>query len=283
MSTIPCASTLPEMSEINLQLAGALEQAQIPYYCKVGQECEVFEHAWRRKLPLLLKGPTGSGKSRFVEHMAARLQQPLITVSCHEETSAVDLIGRYLIQGAETVWQDGPLTRAVRSGAILYLDEFAEARPDTLVALHALTDHRRRLFVDRLNLELQAPESFMLVASFNPGYQRGLKELKPSTRQRFLAFHFDYPAPELEAQIVVAESGVKSAAASKLVQLARKVRQAVELGLSETVSTRLLVDAAQLIADGLPPRLACEVAVIEPLSDDRDTRQALRDLVALMF
>lgn len=283
MSTIPYMSTPLELSQTDAQPPYPLEQAQIPYYCKVGQECEVFEHAWRRRLPLLLKGPTGTGKSRFVEHMAARLQLPLITVSCHEETSAVDLIGRYLIQGAETVWQDGPLTRAVRQGALLYLDEFAEARPDTLVALHALTDHRRQLYVDRLNETLQAPGSFMLVASFNPGYQRGLKELKPSTRQRFLALHFDYPAPELEARIVVAESGVSAAPARKLVQLAQKVRQAVELGLSETVSTRLLVDAAQLMADGLPPRLACEVGVIEPLSDDCDTRQALRDLVALLF
>lgn len=275
-------STLPIRPEAGPETASET-QTKLPYYCPVGQECEVFEHAWRRQLPLLLKGPTGTGKSRFVEHMAARLQLPLITVSCHEETSAVDLIGRYLIQGAETCWQDGPLTRAVRQGALIYLDEFAEARPDTLVALHALTDHRRQLYIDRLNETLQAPAAFMLVASFNPGYQRGLKELKPSTRQRFLALHFDYPAPELEAQIVVAESGVAAAPARKLVQLAQKVRQALELGLSETVSTRLLVDAAQLMADGLPPRLACEVGVIEPLSDDSDTRQALRDLVALLF
>jgi nitric oxide reductase NorQ protein len=258
-------------------------ETYLPYYCPIDQECDVFIHAWRCQLPLLLKGPTGTGKSRFVEHMAARLERPLITVSCHEETSAVDLVGRYLIQGAETVWQDGPLTRAVRSGAILYLDEFAEARPDTLVALHALTDHRRCLYIDRLNQELQAPETFMLVASFNPGYQRGLKELKPSTRQRFLALHFDYPSADLEAQIVSAESGVAVVSARKLVQFAQKVRQGVELGLSETVSTRLLVDAAQLIAAGLPSRLACEVGVIEPLSDDPDTRQALRDLVALIF
>lgn len=261
----------------------SLSQDLLPYYCPVGQEREVFEHAWKRRLPLLLKGPTGTGKSRFVEHMAARMGLELITVSCHEETTAVDLIGRYLVKGADTVWQDGPLTRAVREGAILYLDEIAEARPDTIVALHSLTDHRRTLFLDRLNQSVQAPPEFMLVASFNPGYQRGLKELKPSTRQRFLAFSFDYPAPNIEAEIVIAESGVAVNKATKLVQLAGRVRKLVELGLSETISTRLLVDAGQLIADGLAPRLACEVGIVEPLTDDPDTRQALMDLVALMF
>jgi len=270
MSTMLSKSNLPEAETL-------------PYYHQVGQECRVFEHAWRRHLPLLLKGPTGTGKSRFVEHMAARLDLPLITVSCHEETSAVDLIGRYLIQGAETLWQDGPMTRAVRSGAVLYLDEIAEARPDTLVALHALTDHRRSLYIDRLNQDLQAADSFMLVASFNPGYQRGVKELKPSTRQRFISLSFDYPIPEVETQIVCAESGAERPQAARLVQLAGRIRKGVELGLSETASTRLLVDAAQLMVDGLPARLACEVAVVEPLTDDADTRQALLDLVALLF
>lgn len=255
----------------------------LPYYRPVRQEVEVFEHAWKRQLPLLLKGPTGTGKSRFVEHMAARLERELITVSCHEETTAVDLLGRYLVKGAETVWQDGPLTRAVRTGSILYLDEVAEARPDTIVALHALTDHRRSLYLDRLNQSLQAPPEFMLVASFNPGYQRGLKELKPSTRQRFLALNFDYPNPAVESEILQTESGVKSAWAQKLVQIASRVRQLVELGLSETLSTRLLVDAGLLMADGLSPRLACEVAMVEPLSDEADVRQALLDLIALSF
>lgn len=254
-----------------------------PYYKRVGREIEVFEHAWKRKLPLLLKGPTGTGKSRFVEHMAARLGRELITVSCHEETSAVDLVGRYLVQGSDTVWQDGPLTRAVRSGAILYLDEVAEARPDTIVVLHSLTDHRRSLYIDRRNESLVAPAEFMLVASFNPGYQRGIKELKPSTRQRFLGLNFDYPVAAVEIEIVMVESGVAKPIAEKLVLLAAKVRKLVELGLSETVSTRLLVDAGQLIADQLPSRLACEVAIIEPLTDEPDTRAALRDLVAMMF
>ncbi|PKL05757.1 MAG: AAA family ATPase [Spirochaetae bacterium HGW-Spirochaetae-9] len=259
------------------------DDTPLPFYRPVGREIEVFEHAWRRRLPLLLKGPTGTGKSRFVEHMAAKLGRELITVSCHEETSAVDLLGRYLVQGAETLWQDGPLTRAVRSGAILYLDEIAEARPDTIVVLHSLTDHRRSLYLDRRNESLSAPPEFMLVASFNPGYQRGIKELKPSTRQRFLGLSFDYPAAALEAEIVMAESGASRPQAEKLVAFAAKVRKLVELGLSETVSTRLLVDAAQLIADGLPVRLACEVGIIEPLTDEADTRAALRDLVAMMF
>lgn len=255
----------------------------LPYYRPVGREVEVFEHAWQRRLPLLLKGPTGTGKSRFVEYMAARLGRELITVSCHEETSAVDLLGRYLVQGAETLWHDGPLTRAVRQGAILYLDEVAEARPDTLVVLHALTDHRRSLYLERRNESLSAPPEFMLVASFNPGYQRGIKELKPSTRQRFLGLSFDYPSAGVEAEIVRSESGVAAPVAERLVSLAGKVRKLVELGLSETVSTRLLVDAAQLIADGLPPRLACEVGIVEPLSDEADTRLALKDLIAMMF
>jgi nitric oxide reductase NorQ protein len=255
----------------------------LPYYKSVGQEITIFEHAWRRKLPLLLKGPTGSGKSRFVEYMAAKLNQKLITVSCHEETSAIDLLGRYLVQGAETLWQDGPLTRAVREGAILYLDEIAEARPDTIVVLHSLTDHRRELFLERHNESLNAPDSFMLVASFNPGYQRGIKELKPSTRQRFLALSFDYPCPEVETEIVVAETGLDPSRASKLVLLAGKIRKLVEWGLAETVSTRLLIDAGALIADGLPARLACEVGIAEPLTDETDTRLALRDLIALHF
>lgn len=260
-----------------------LPKVDVPYYRALGQEKEVFAHAYRKCLPLLLKGPTGTGKSRFVEHMAAELDQELITVSCHEETSAVDLLGRYLLKGTETYWQDGPLTRAVREGAILYLDEIAEARPDTLVVLHSLTDHRRTLYLERRNEVLQAPPSFMLVASFNPGYQRGIKELKPSTRQRFLALSFTYPEAEVEQEIIVAESGVSAPQAAKLVQLAQRIRKMLELGLTETVSTRLLVDAALLMADQLPARLACQVAVIEPLSDDADTCLALQDLVAMLF
>lgn len=238
-----------------------------PYYQQVGKEVEVFSHAYNMKLPLLLKGPTGTGKSRFVEYMAHKLERELITVSCHEETSAVDLLGRYLIRGTETVWQDGPLTRAVREGAIIYIDEIAEARPDTIVALHSLTDHRRVLFLDRHSEAITAPEGFMLVASFNPGYQRGLKELKPSTRQRFISISFDYPEQKVEEEIIHQETGVDNHTAQKLVKIAGKIRKLTELGLNETVSTRLLVDAGKLIKDGLPPRLAGEVAIVHPLTD----------------
>jgi nitric oxide reductase NorQ protein len=258
-------------------------EESLPFYLPVGKEVEVFEYASKKKLPLLLKGPTGSGKSRFVQYMASRLGQKLITVTCHEETSAVDLLGRYLVRGAETVWQDGPLTRAVREGAILYIDEIAEARPDTIVALHSLTDFRRVLYLDRHDEELQAPDSFLLVASYNPGYQGSWKELKPSTRQRFLSMSFDYPAPKLESQIVQMETGVEHGVAKKLVKLAGKIRNLTTLGLAESASTRLLVDAALLIESGLPPRLSCEVAIAEPLSDERETVAAIRDLIAMLF
>lgn len=255
----------------------------LPWYRPVGSECQLFEHAWREGLPLLLKGPTGCGKSRLVEHMAAKLGRPLVTVACHDETSAVDLVGRYLVRGSETVWVDGPVTRAVRQGAILYLDELAEARPDVVVVLHPLTDHRRRLFVERHDEEVEAAPGFGLVVSFNPGYQRGLKELKPSTRQRFIALHFDYPAPDVEREILRGETGCDEATAKRLVSLAGRMRGLKDLGLAELPSTRLLVDAARIIRSGLPPRLACEAAIVEPLTDDREVAAALRDLVALAF
>jgi len=254
-----------------------------PYYEAVHKEVEVFEHAYKNKLPLLLKGPTGTGKSRFVSYMAHRTKTEVITISCHEETSSTDLIGRYIIKGAETVWLDGPLTAAVKRGAIIYLDEIAEARPDVIVAIHSLTDHRRELFVDKLGITVRAHKDFMLVASFNPGYQKGFKELKPSTRQRFVALSFDYPAPDTEAAIVSNETGIDKAIAKKLVNIATKIRNLTELGLTETASTRLLVDAATLIKSGLPKRLSVEVAVVEPLSDDPEIVQALTDLCHLMI
>lgn len=254
-----------------------------PYYHEVHKESEVFSHAFLNKIPLLLKGPTGTGKSRFVEYMAYELNRRLITISCHEETSSTDLIGRFIIKGAETVWLDGPLTTAVREGAILYLDEVAEARPDVIVAIHSLTDHRRELFIDKLGETVKAHEDFMLVASFNPGYQRGFKELKPSTRQRFIALSFDYPGAKVETEILVNESGVDRDIARKLVHIAQKIRNLTELGLTETVSTRLLVDAAKLIHSGLPKRLSVHVAVVEPLTDDPETLQALKDLCTLMI
>lgn len=257
--------------------------AVAPWYRPIADECDVFTRAYELRTPLLLKGPTGCGKSRLVEHMAARLGRPLVTVACHDDTSAVDLLGRYLLEGGETVWQDGPVTRAVRSGAILYLDEFAEARSDVVVVLHPLSDHRRSLFVERHDELLVAPAEFMLVASYNPGYQRGLKELKPSTRQRFVALSFDYPPAEVESEIVVGETGVDDATARKLVALASKLRGIEALGLAERPSTRLLVNAARLLGAGLPPRAACSHAIVEALTDDPEVASGLRDLVALVF
>ena len=254
-----------------------------PYYHAIGKEVDVFDHAYKCKIPFLLKGPTGTGKSRFIEHMAHELNTRLITISCHEETSSTDLIGRFIIKGAETVWLDGPLTTAVKEGHILYLDEIAEARPDVIVAIHSLTDHRRELFIDKLGETIKAHENFMLVASFNPGYQRGFKELKPSTRQRFVAISFAYPEPKIETEILVSETGVEKSDAKKLVNIAAKIRNLTELGLTETVSTRLLVDAAQLIHVGLPKRLAVHVAVVEPLTDDLEVIAALKDLSDLMI
>jgi len=256
---------------------------EAPYYHAIDRETEVFTHAMRNKIPLLIKGSTGTGKSRFVEHMAHELGRRLITISCHEETSSTDLIGRFIIKGAETVWLDGPLTIAVKEGAILYMDEVAEARPDVVVAIHSLTDHRRELYIDKLGETVKAHEDFMLVASFNPGYQRGFKELKPSTRQRFIALSFDYPEPKVETEILVNESGVDRDTAQKLVKIGQKIRNLTELGLTETASTRLLVDAAKLIHSGLPKRLSVNVAIVEPLTDDLQTTQALKDLCALMI
>ncbi len=254
-----------------------------PYYHQVGKEVEVFEHSYKNKIPFLLKGPTGTGKSRFIEYMTHKLNKKLITISCHEETSSTDLIGRYIIKGAETIWLDGPLTTAVKQGAIIYLDEIAEARPDVIVAIHSLTDHRRELFIDKLGEVVKAHNDFMLVASFNPGYQRGFKELKPSTRQRFVAMTFDYPNEKIETEILVNETEIEVSIAKKLVNIATKIRNLTELGLTETVSTRLLVDAAKLIHSGLPKRLAVHVAIVEPLSDDFEVVTALKDLTDLMI
>ena len=253
------------------------------FYKAVGSEIEVFNQINQLQLPLLLKGPTGSGKSRFIEFMANELNKKLITVSCHEETSATDLIGRFIIKGAETVWIDGPLSIAVKNGYILYLDEVAEARPDVIVAIHSLTDHRRELFIDKLGETIKAHPDFLLVASFNPGYQKGFKELKPSTRQRFVALSFDYPNQKAETEILINETGISAEIAQKLVTIGAKIRNLTELGLTETVSTRLLVDAAKLINNGLPKRLAVHVAVVEPLTDERETINALKDLCDLMI
>lgn len=261
----------------------AQSNAQSPYYKATGKEVDVFTHANQNKLPVLIKGPTGTGKSRFVEFMAFTLKKKIITISCHEETSSTDLIGRFIIKGSETLWVDGPLTIAVKEGAIIYLDEIAEARPDVIVAIHSLTDHRRELYIDKLGITIKAHDDFMLVASFNPGYQRGFKELKPSTRQRFIALSFQYPLPAIEAEIIVNETTVSEDDAKKLVNLGNKIRNLTELGLTETVSTRLLVDAAKLIHSGLPKRLAVKVAVVEPLTDEAPIIDALTDLCNLLI
>jgi len=255
----------------------------VPYYRPVQREVEVFEHAYRNRLALMIKGPTGCGKTRFVEAMAAKVERPLVTVACHDDTTATDLLGRYLVEGGDTVWQDGPLTRALRQGAILYLDEIVEAREDVVVVLHSLADHRRQIYLDRLNETLAAPAEFMLVISFNPGYQRGFKELKPSTRQRFVGLSFQYPEPEIEAEIVAQESGIDLAMAKRLVAFAGKVRNLQEFGLSATASTRLLAHAGRLMHTGMPPRTACHVGVIEPLTDDDDIRSALQDTANLIL
>ncbi len=253
--------------------------AQGPFYLAQGDECDVFAAAYENRLPLLLKGPTGCGKTRFVAHMAARLGRPLYTVACHDDLSAADLIGRYLLKGGETVWVDGPLTRAVREGAICYLDEVVEARKDVAVVLHPLTDDRRILPIDRTGEELQAAPSFMLVASYNPGYQNILKTLKPSTRQRFLSVEFTFPRPEHEIPVVVQESGLDPDRVSLLVRLAGKLRALKGQDLEEGVSTRLVVYAATLIAGGMDLNRAIRAAMIEPLTDDVDTRRGLMDLV----
>ena len=227
----------------------------------------------------MLKGPTGCGKTRFVEHMAWRLGRPLVTVACHDDLSASDLTGRYLIRGSETVWLDGPLTLAARRGAICYLDEIVEARQDTIVVIHPLTDDRRILPIDKTGEILDAAPGFQLVVSYNPGYQHGLKDLKPSTRQRFVALEFDFPRPELEAEIVAHEGGVARDTAVALVTLTSRLRQLGDRGLAEVPSTRLLVATARLIAGGIPMRAACRAALLGPLTDDPDLLAAMHDLV----
>ncbi|HWK32964.1 MAG TPA: CbbQ/NirQ/NorQ/GpvN family protein [Hyphomicrobium sp.] len=255
----------------------------VPFYLPQRDECDVFNAAYRGQMPLLLKGPTGCGKTRFVAHMAAVLGRPLYTVACHDDLSAADLIGRYLLKGGETEWVDGPLTRAVREGAICYLDEVVEARKDVAVVLHPLTDDRRMLPIERTGEVLEAGPQFMLVASYNPGYQNILKTLKPSTRQRFIAIDFDFPPAEREIEIVVRETGLGRERVAQLVRLAGKLRALKGQDLEEGVSTRLIVYCANLIEGGMPIERAIRVALIEPLSDDADIKQGLIDLVATVY
>ena len=251
------------------------------FYLAAGEEIELFEQAHTSLIPMMIKGPTGCGKTRFIEYMAEKLGRELITVACNEDTSATDLLGRHLLVGGDTKWVDGPVTRAVREGAILYLDEIAEARADAMVVIHSLSDHRRELFLDRTGERIKAPKDFMLVVSYNPGYQRSLRELKPSTRQRFAALTFAYPSEENEITVVVKESGVNTADGKKIVKIGNKIRQLTEIALLESVSTRLLVVAGKLIAAGFPPRLACLSAIAEPLSDDEDALAAMRQVIEI--
>ena len=255
------------------------EHDELPFYRPQGNEMALFEHAWRNQLPVLIKGPTGCGKTRFVQHMAARLGRPLYTVACHDDLTAADLVGRHLIGEQGTYWCDGPLTRAVREGAICYLDEVVEARKDTTVVLHPLTDDRRILPLERTGETLKAPPGFMLVVSYNPGYQNLLKGMKPSTRQRFLAMSFHFPNPELELEVLLGETTIDPEMGRRLIGLANALRALKDHDLEEAASTRLLVYAAILIKEGLDVREACRAALVEPLSDDDETLAALMEVV----
>jgi len=308
MSATPIAMS-PPVTDPALGRASRLQTE--PWYLPIADEIELFDAAWQARLPVLLKGPTGCGKTRFIEHMAWRihrraggplaaggaagqddlrpqagrvaLEVPLLTVACHEDLTASDLIGRYLLSNDATVWQDGPLTRAVRSGAICYLDEVVEARKDTTVVIHSLTDHRRVLPIDKTGELLDAHPDFLLVISYNPGYQSALKDLKTSTRQRFVALEFDYPPPEQEARIIAHESGVDPQRARSLAEIGLRVRQLREQGLEDGVGTRALVHAGALMAQGVAPRRACSVALAQALTEDLALRQAILDLCDLLL
>jgi nitric oxide reductase NorQ protein len=261
----------------------ALSSQQPLFYQVQGNEAQVFEYAHQQQLPVLLKGPTGCGKTRFVEYMAQKLNKPLYTVACHDDLTAADLVGRHLISHDGTYWQDGPLTRAVREGGICYLDEIVEARKDTTVVLHPLADDRRILPLERTGEILTAPPGFMLVVSYNPGYQNMLKGLKPSTRQRFVALSLTYPSTENEIAIVQHESGCSAHVAGQLVQFAQAIRQLEQHDLEEVVSTRLLIYAARMMVSQLPPLTAIKSCIAEPLSDDPQTVKAIVDLAQIYF
>ena len=255
-----------------------------PYYEPQGNEVAVFEAAYKRRLPVMLKGPTGCGKTRFLEHMAFQLKRPLVTVSCHEDLTSSDLVGRFLLEGADTVWHDGPLTRAVKVGAVCYLDEIVEARTDSTVIIHSLTDHRRKLTIEKKGQEIDAHEDFMLVISYNPGYQTVLKDLKPSTKQRFIAINFDFPQEEVERKILVREvPGTKPEIAQLLVAIGRKARLLKDHGLEESTSTRALVYAASMMGAGLDPITACQVSMVNPITDDAELADALMEIVQAHF
>lgn len=257
--------------------------ADEPYYVPVAEEIALFAEAAKQQVPVLLKGPTGCGKTRFVSHMAHRLGRPLITVACHEDLTASDLVGRYLFRDGETVWVDGPLSMAVKMGAICYLDEVVEARNDSLVVIHPLSDDRRILPVEKRNEILHATDDFMLVVSYNPAYQSVLKDLKQSTRQRFVAIAFDYPDRDIEAAVVAHEAGVSEEHASRLVRVASRIRKLKNHGLEEGVSTRLLIYAGRLIAAGMDANVACEAAIVQPLTDDFDLQRSMTEVIRDFF
>ena len=254
-----------------------------PYYVPSGGEVELAETAYLHRLPLLLKGPTGCGKTRFMEYMAWKLSRPLVTVSCHDDLSTSDLVGRFLIKGGETIWVDGPLTTSVRQGAICYLDEIVEARKDTTVVIHPLADDRRCLPVEKRGELLKAPPEFMLSISYNPGYQSVLKDLKPSTRQRFVAIEFNYPEKDIETQIVAHEAAVDNDLAENLVRLGHLTRNLKDQGLQEGASTRLLIHAGKLISAGIDTVSACEAAICQPLTDDQELLSGLKEMIRAVF
>jgi nitric oxide reductase NorQ protein len=291
------------MTTQSLYKSFIIEEYQLeeePYYVPIGDEVELFEAAYKQKLPLIFKGPTGCGKTRFVEYMSYKLgaeltkvlkneaddsavNLPLVTIACHEDLTGSDLVGRYLLEGDQTVWLDGPLTRAVKAGGICYLDEVVEARKDTTVLIHPLTDHRRILPIEKRGELLQAADGFLLILSYNPGYQSALKDLKHSTRQRFVSIEFDYPPIDLEAQIVEHEAGVDKDTAYQLAKLGAKVRNLKEHGLGEGASTRLLIYAGQLMAQGIAPRRACQVSVNWAITDDHSLQQSITEIISSIF
>jgi nitric oxide reductase NorQ protein len=269
-----------------------------PFYLPLKDEVSLFEAAYAERIPVLLKGPTGCGKTRFLEYMTYRMSQkkhglsgsaklrdgiPLITIACHEDLTASDLVGKYLLEGDTTRWVDGPLTRAVKSGGICYLDEVVEARKDTIVLIHPLADHRRSLYVEKKGEMLEASDSFILVISYNPGYQSILKNLKHSTRQRFIAIEFTHPPKTIESRIIAHEAGVDAETAGRLALLGEKIRNLKEQDLSEVISTRLLIYAARMIRQGIPARRACEVAAVWSITDDTEVQKSLKEVVTAIF
>ena len=265
--------------------------AEEPFFMPTSDEIEVFQAAYNERVPILLKGPTGTGKTRFVEYMSWKINDnknkvkdiPLVTVACHEDLTASDLVGRYLLDASGTKWIDGPLTRAVKSGGICYLDEVVEARKDTTVIIHPLTDHRRTLSIDKLGQVIQADDGFLLVVSYNPGYQNAVKDLKHSTRQRFVAIEFDFPDVDRETKIIAHESGLEEGLSNQLAVLGQKIRNLREHGLEEGASTRLLIYAARLMKQGISPKRACQVALTWGITDEVQIQETVDQIVSSIF